>query len=32
MRWNRIKKNQTVLFPWEAEGTSCCPERKKQAE
>jgi hypothetical protein len=28
----KIKKNQTVLFTWEAEGTSCCPEKKKQAE
>jgi hypothetical protein len=30
--WNeteRINKNQTILFPWEAEGTHCCPEKKQ---
>jgi hypothetical protein len=28
----KIKREKNVLFPREAEGTSCCPERKKKTE
>jgi hypothetical protein len=34
--WNemeqKINGNKTALLPWEAEGTSCCPEKKKEAK
>jgi hypothetical protein len=29
MRLNRINKNKTVLFPWEAKRTSCCLPHQK---